>query len=382
MDEFDLWHMRRALEMAARGQGYVEPNPMVGCVLVGPNGVVGEGWHKQFGGDHAEIEALRVAGPRSRGATAYVTLEPCCHTGKTPPCTTALIAAGVSRVVAAMQDSFSAVNGRGLAELAAAGIEIEVGLLEKEARGLNAPYLKRLAVKRPWLIAKWAMTLDGKIATRTSESRWITGPAARQIGHQLRGRVDGILVGRGTASADDPMLMARPPGARRAARIVADTRATLASESKLVRTAYDAPVLVAAGSESSPADRQRLTDAGCYVFICDGATPAARLEALFDELGRREMTNILVEGGSRLLGSLWDADAIDELHVFIAAKLIGGSQSPSPIGGQGLSRMADVLPLIEPTTQFAGDDFYIHARVAHRMGDANLAPRMSSPYPS
>lgn len=364
-DEFDLWHIGRALELAARGQGYVEPNPMVGCVLVGPDGVVGEGWHQRFGGDHAEIEALRVAGPRARGATAYVTLEPCCHTGKTPPCTQSLIAAEISRVVAAMQDPFAAVSGQGLAELSAAGIEVDVGVLEDAARSLNAPYLKLLAVARPWLIAKWAMSLDGKIATHTGESRWITGPAARQIGHQLRGRVDGILVGRGTASIDDPRLTARPPGPRRATRIIADTRATLASESQLVRTAYDTPVLIAAGSDASSADRQRLTDAGCEVFICDGATQAARLAALLDELGRRRMTNILVEGGSQLLGSLWDADAIDEVHVFIAPKLIGGSGAPAPISAQGLARMADAVPLVEPRTQFVGDDIYISGRIAH-----------------
>jgi diaminohydroxyphosphoribosylaminopyrimidine deaminase/5-amino-6-(5-phosphoribosylamino)uracil reductase len=365
-DEFDVWHMGRALELAARGQGFVEPNPMVGCVLVGPDGVVGEGWHQRFGGDHAEIEALRVAGPRARGATAYVTLEPCCHSGKTPPCTHALIAAGISRVVAAMQDPFPAVSGGGLSELSAAGIDVEVGLLQDAARSLNAPYLKLLQQTRPWMIAKWAMTLDGKIATHTRESHWITGSAARQIVHQLRGRVDAILVGRGTAASDDPLLSARPPGPRHATRIVADTHASLGLESQLVRTARDAPVLVAAGTESNPADRQRLSEAGCEVYICEGATPSARLAALLGELGRRRMTNVLVEGGSQLLGSLWDADAIDEVHVFIAPKLIGGSQAPSPIGGEGLARIADALPLINPKTQFVGEDFYIHARVDHR----------------
>jgi diaminohydroxyphosphoribosylaminopyrimidine deaminase/5-amino-6-(5-phosphoribosylamino)uracil reductase len=265
-----------------------------------------------------------------------------------------------------MQDPFPAVSGRGLAELSAAGIEVEVGVLEQVARSLNAPYIKLLTAARPWVIAKWAMSLDGKIATHTGESQWITGPAARQIGHQLRGRVDGILVGRGTASIDDPLLTARPPGPRRATRIIADTRATLASESQLVRTAHDTPVLIAAGSDWNPADRQRLIDAGCEVFVCDGATQAARLGALLDELGRRRTTNIMVEGGSQLLGSLWDADAIDEVHVFIAPKLIGGSGAPAPIGAQGLARMADVLPLVEPKTQFVGDDIYISGRVAHR----------------
>src|SRR5579862_5973742 len=159
--ELDLWHMTRALELAARGEGFVEPNPMVGCVIATADGVVGEGWHRRFGGDHAEIEALRAAGLRARGATAYVTLEPCCHTGKTPPCTRALIAAGIRRVVAAQRDPFPQVAGQGLEELAAAGIEVEVGLLETDARSLNAPYLKLVRTARPWLIAKWAMTLDG-----------------------------------------------------------------------------------------------------------------------------------------------------------------------------------------------------------------------------
>ncbi len=366
-DEFDAWHMGRALELAARGQGFVEPNPMVGCVIANADfSVIAEGWHRRFGGDHAEVEALSKAGPRARGATVYVTLEPCCHTGKTPPCTRALIAAGVRRVVAAMQDPFSEVAGRGLDELKAAGIEIEIGLLEEAARNLNAPYLKLVKTARPWIIAKWAMSLDGKIATRAGESRWITSEAARQIGHQLRGRVDGILIGRGTVEADDPLLTARPPGPRLATRIVIDTHAAISSNRQLVRTAREVPVLIAVGEESNSADRQRLSDAGCEVFVCQGATPADRLDSLLDELGRRRMTNILVEGGSKLLGSLWDADAIDEVHAFIAPKLIGGQQAPSPLGGEGLGKIVEVFSLVEPKIQHAGDDLYVSGRIAHR----------------
>lgn len=366
-DEFDAWHMGRALELAARGQGFVEPNPMVGCVIAGADqGVIAEGWHRRFGGDHAEVEALRLAGARARGATVYVTLEPCCHTGKTPPCTRALIAASVRRVVAAMEDPFPEVGGRGLDELRSAGIDVDVGLLEDAARSLNAPYLKLVETGRPWMIAKWAMSLDGKIATHTGDSRWITGEPARKIVHQLRGRVDGILIGWGTALADDPLLTARPPGPRRATRIVADTRASLPSESQLVRTAGDVPVLIAAGAESNVSDRQRLADAGCEVFICEGATPAERLGSLLDELGRRRMTNILAEGGSKLLGSLWDAGAIDEIHAFIATRLIGGSKAPAPLGGEGVARIADVLSLVEPKIQHAGDDLYVSGRIAHR----------------
>ncbi|MFZ5831242.1 MAG: bifunctional diaminohydroxyphosphoribosylaminopyrimidine deaminase/5-amino-6-(5-phosphoribosylamino)uracil reductase RibD, partial [Planctomycetota bacterium] len=210
--DLDPWHMRRALELAAEGEGYVEPNPMVGCVIAQGAETLGEGWHRRFGGPHAEIEALRIAGPRAAGATMFVTLEPCCHFGKTPPCTRAVVDAGIRRVVVAIGDPFPAVAGGGLAELRAAGIETTIGVLEAEAAELVAPYLKLLRTGLPWVIAKWAMTLDGKIATHTGVSRWISGPESRAVVHRLRGRVDAIVVGRQTAAIDDPQLTARPPG--------------------------------------------------------------------------------------------------------------------------------------------------------------------------
>ena len=338
----DTWHMQRALELAAQGRGLVEPNPMVGCVIARGAEIVGEGWHRRFGQPHAEVEALRIAGPRARGATLYVTLEPCCHQGKTPPCTRAVLAAGVARVVAAMADPFPLVAGGGLAELRAGGVEVQTGVLENEARKLNAPYLKLLSTGRPWIAAKWAMTLDGKIAARTGDSRWISSPTSRELVHQLRGRMDAIVVGRGTAAVDDPQLTARPPTTtmgtwcptwcppRTALRIVVDTRASLSLESQLVRTARDVPVLVAVGPEAATADCDRLQAAGCELLVCDGPTPQARLETLFSELGRRRMTNVLAEGGGRLLGSLLDARLIDEVHVFIAPKLVGGGEAPVP----------------------------------------------------
>ena len=207
--ELDALFMGRALELAARGQGFVEPNPMVGCVIVKNGGVVGEGWHRKFGGPHAEIEALRSAGNQARGATAYVTLEPCAHHGKTPPCAEALIAAGIARVICSQRDPFEKVSGRGIAALEAAGISVTVGVMEADARRLNAPYLKLVQTGRPWVIAKWAMTLDGKIATATGDSRWISGEASRAVVQQLRGRMDAIIVGHGTAVRDDPLLIAR-----------------------------------------------------------------------------------------------------------------------------------------------------------------------------
>jgi diaminohydroxyphosphoribosylaminopyrimidine deaminase/5-amino-6-(5-phosphoribosylamino)uracil reductase len=360
--ELDAWHMRRALELAAQGEGVVEPNPMVGCVVVQGAEIIGEGWHRRFGQPHAEVEALRIAGRRAAGATLYVTLEPCCHFGKTPPCTRAVIAAGIRRVVAAQRDPFPQVAGGGMAELQAAGIAVEVGLLEAEAQRLNAPYLKLLHTGWPWIIAKWAMTLDGKLATHTGDSRWVSGPLARQCVHALRGRMDAIIVGHATAARDDPLLTARPPGPRTAVRIVLDTRAALADGSRLVQTARETPVLVAVGEQAAEADRQRLTAAGCEVFVCAGQTHAERLAALLDELGRRRMTNVLVEGGSQVLGSLFDAGAIDEIHVFIAPKLVGGSAAPPAIGGVGVSALADALRLDAPTIQQLGDDVYVRGR--------------------
>jgi len=361
--DLDIWHMRRALELAVQGQGHVEPNPMVGCVIVEGAEVIGQGWHRRFGQPHAEIEALQLAGDRAAGATMIVTLEPCCHQGKTPPCTRAIIDAGISRVVVAQRDPFPEVGGRGVAQLEAAGIEVAVGVLEAEARKLNAPYLKLLETGRPWIIAKWAMTLDGKTATATGSSRWISNPESRRIVHALRGRVDAIMVGRRTVKQDDPLLTARPPGPRTALRVVADTHASLDSESQLVRTAQDVPVLVAAGPEAPKVDRDRLAASGCEVFVCEGASPADRLGTLLDELGRRRMTNVLVEGGGRLAGSLLDERQIDEVHVFVAPKLVGGAEAPTPVAGHGLGQMSQALLLDEVQVEQVGSDVYLHGRV-------------------
>jgi len=361
--ELDLWHMRRAVELAARGEGFVEPNPMVGCVVARGAEIIGEGWHRRFGGDHAEVEALRMAGDRATGATLYVTLEPCSHFGKTPPCTKAVLAAGVRRVVVALTDPFPEVQGRGIAALREAGLEVKVGLLEAEARRLNAPYLKLIETGRPWIIAKWAMTLDGKIATRSGRSRWISNEESRRLVHGLRGRVDAVLVGRETAARDDPLLTARPPGPRLAARVVLDTFATLRSDSRLVRTAHEAPVVAAVGVASPQTERKRLTDAGCEVFVCPGETHAERLDALLLEFGRRRWTNVLVEGGSRVLGGLLDARRIDEVWVFIANKLFGGAEAPTAAAGMGVKKVSEALQLENPEVRQLTDDLFLRARI-------------------
>lgn len=355
MNELEPW-MRQALALAARGRGFVEPNPLVGAVLLDAAGqVVGEGWHQKYGGPHAEVHALAAAGDRARGGTLIVTLEPCCHHGKTPPCTDAVLKAGVRRVVAAMADPFPKVDGGGLKRLREAGLEVHVGLCEPEAKRLNAPYLKLLRTGRPWVHLKWAMTLDGKIATRTGDSKWISSDESRRRVHDLRGRMDAILVGRGTVRADDPLLTVRPPGPRIPARVVVSATGELPETCRLLATAADAPVILFT-AQANP----EWAASGADVVTLPRSDTGLSVDAILDDLGRRRFTNILMEGGARLLGSFLDAGAVDEFHVFVAPKLVGGDTAPSPIGGTGVSRIVDALRLTEFTSQIVGDDVYLH----------------------
>lgn len=317
---------------------------MVGAVVVREGALVGVGHHERFGGPHAEVQALAAAGEAARGATLFVTLEPCCHQGKTPPCTVAVIAAGVRRVVAAMEDPFPKVHGGGLAQLRAAGLEVEVGVERSAARALNSPYLKLLRTGRPYVVAKWAMTLDGKTACATGDSRWISGPRSRALVHELRGRVDAVLVGIGTALADDPLLTARPPGPRTPARLVLDSAGRLPLSSKLVRTAHEVPVVVAVTGQASDERLAALEAAGCEVLRFAGQAMVP-IGLLLEEMGRRRWTNVLVEGGSQVLGELLDAGEIDRVEAFIAPILEGGSHGFQPFRGTGLSQMASALRL-------------------------------------
>jgi diaminohydroxyphosphoribosylaminopyrimidine deaminase/5-amino-6-(5-phosphoribosylamino)uracil reductase len=376
----DNHFMDRALALAVRGIGCVEPNPPVGCVLVRDGRIIAEGYHERFGAPHAEINALRAlvrpadeftslskSAGGAHGATAYVTLEPCCHQGKTPPCTDTLIAAGVKRVVAAVEDCFPQVSGQGIAALKAAGIACDVGIRAKEASWLIAPYRKLVTTGRPWVIAKWAMTLDGKLATSSGDSQWISSEASRAVVHQLRARVDAVVVGSRTAEIDNPLLTARPAVPadvkRIATRVVVDSAASLPLKSRLVKTAREIPVLVAASRDAPAQAVEQLVNAGAELFRCAGDTHAARLDSLLDELGRRRMTNVLIEGGSRLLGALFDMRAVDEVHIFIAPKLAGGEAAPSPISGQGIDRMAAALRLADINIEELDGDVYIHGRI-------------------
>lgn len=358
--------MQHALALAARGLGYVEPNPPVGAVIVDADGnLLGEGWHQRYGGPHAEVHALEQAGASAHGATLYVTLEPCCHFGKTPPCSRAVIAAGLKRVVVAMSDPNPRVEGGGIAELQAAGIAVEVGVCEAEAKVLTAPFVRWVTERRPWVHAKWAMTLDGKIASRTGHSQWISGPESREKVHELRGRMDAIAVGIGTVLADDPLLTARPPGPRTATRTVIDPQGRMPQTSQLVRTINEAPVLWVVGEHVTPEHTATVEAAGVerLSLRCD-PQQGFPLSELLSILGQRSMTHVLVEGGGHLLGRMFDAGLIDEYHVFIAPKLIGGATAPSPLNGLGGERIPSLPSLDHPVTTILGNDLYIHGRAA------------------
>jgi diaminohydroxyphosphoribosylaminopyrimidine deaminase/5-amino-6-(5-phosphoribosylamino)uracil reductase len=362
MTDADERWMHRALELAERGRGLVEPNPLVGAVVVQGDTVVGEGWHRRYGEAHAEVNALAAAGPAARGGTLYVTLEPCCHHGKTPPCTDAVLRAGIARVVAALGDPFPAVAGRGAALLRAAGLTVELGLCVAEACRQNAPYLKLIATGRPYVHAKWAMTLDGKIATRTGDSKWISNDSSRRRVHALRGRMDAIVAGIGTVRADDPLLTARPPGPRTPVRVILDSQASLPLTSRLVRTAAEAPVLVVTAGPP-PGRAEALRDAGCEVLAVAAEAGRPALGPLLDELGRRRCTNVLVEGGSEVHGSFLDAGAVDEVHVFIAPRLAGGAAGRTPLGGRGAAAIADAPRLDEWETEWIDGDLYVHGTI-------------------
>ncbi len=356
--------MKHAAALATTRIGYVEPNPAVGAVVVDRDGrMLGAGCHMSFGEAHAEVNALAAAGASARDATLVVTLEPCCHHGQTPPCVDAVIAAGISRVVVGIKDPSPHASGAGLARLRDAGIEVEVGVCAEVVRQLNAPFLHHLKTGRPWVQAKWAMTLDGRIASRTGHSQWISGDESRALVHELRGRVDAIVVGIGTVVADDPMLTARPPGPRAATRVVLDSRARLSDDTQLVQTAADIPVMVVCSTSADPDNVTRLMTRGVEVVMVaespdGGDTGRIDLEAMWDMFGLRKWTNVLVEGGGGVLGGLVDGDWVDEAHVFLAPKLLGGKAAVGVAAGVGRPEVPDTADLVCVETRTTGADLY------------------------
>ena len=366
----DVARMRRALALARRALGRTAPNPAVGAVLERDGAVVGEGWTAPPGGPHAEVMALRQAGERARGATLYVSLEPCAHVGRTPPCVDALIAAGIERAVIAIPDPFPEVGGRGIARLEAAGIEVTLGVGASDAIALNAGFFKRVQSGFPDVTAKYAMTLDGRIATRTGHSRWITGPEARREAHRLRDRHDAILVGIGTVLADDSLLTTRLPdddcgdgGPHHPLRVVLDSRARMPLTAAMLKPETPGVTLIAT-TDQAPEDKvARLRATGAGIVRLPERDGRIDLQALLRWLAERGVNSVLVEGGATVLGALFDTDLIDRLVAFVAPAIVGGTSAPGPIGGTGHDLMQAAVRLRDVESHAVGGDLELTGRL-------------------
>ena len=354
--ERDEMFMREALRIARNAEGRTSPNPLVGAVIVRDGIIVAEGWHRKAGTPHAEVHALRMAGDLAKGATLYVTLEPCAHVGRTGPCAVAVRDAGIRRVVVAMSDPNPLVAGKGIQILRDAGVEVTVGVCEAEARQLNEVFLHWITTGQPFVVLKTAMTLDGKIATASGASKWITGEAARLRVHELRDRYDAILAGIGTALADDPSLTTRLPDrtGKNPVRIIVDSNARLPLTSNVV-TDGQAQTIVAV-TEAAPEERVAALRAhGVDVLTC-GTGSHVDLVQLMQELGRREIASVLVEGGGTVNFSLLAAGLVDKVHAFVAPKIVGGRTAKTPVEGEGFAQLADSVQLTQLTAESVGGD--------------------------
>ena len=361
----DIEYMRRAIELAERGVGFTNPNPMVGAVIVKGGKVIGEGWHERCGDWHAERNAFKNCTVPAEGATMYVTLEPCCHYGKTPPCTEAIIEHGIARVVVGMEDPNPLVAGKGIALLREAGIEVVCGVEEEALREQNRVFLKYISTKLPWVAMKTAMTLDGKIATRTGDSKWITGAEARAYVHELRHRFMAILVGIGTVVADDPLLNCRIEGrgVRQPIRVVVDSNARLSLDSQLVKTAGEYRTIVA-HTRFAPEERVKaLRETGVEMLLCKEKEGLVDVRNLLELLGLSGIDSILLEGGGSLNYTFLSEGLADELYAFIAPKIVGGMNAKTPVEGAGMEKMADAINLELENVLNIGHDVLLKLKV-------------------
>ncbi len=366
----DRQHLARAIEIAQQGRGRVSPNPLVGAVLADPDGPIGEGFHRELGGPHAEVEAIRAAGDRNlAGATLYVSLEPCCHHGQTPPCTDAIRRAGIGRVVVASDDPSEHASGRGLGILRDEGVEVVLsrGDLADRARLINQPFRKHVRTGRPWILFKSAMTLDGKVATRSGDSKWISGESSRQLAHQWRAECDAVAVGIGTALADDPLLtsrvkrMAQPP--RQPRRIVFDSVGRLPLHAQLARDARQTPLTVVVSRAAPRSATDALEAHGAEVVVATGEHEPARVISALDQLGAAGIGSILLEGGPHLAGAFLDAGEIDEIRLFLAPLVLGGRTARDPLEGEGVEQIADAMRAMTLECEHVGDDLLVSARL-------------------
>ena len=360
-------YMRLTLKLALQAKGRTSPNPLVGAVIVKNNRIIGRGYHKRAGDSHAEINALNIAGQKATGATLYLNLEPCAHFGRTPPCTKEILSVGIQRVIIAMLDPNPLNCGRGVRELRKGGIEVKIGILEKEARKINEAYLKYITTKRPFVILKTAMSLDGKIATRTGDSRWITTKIARQYVHKLRDEVDAILVGIETVLKDNPRLTVRietPDSdrqARKPTRIIVDSRARVPLSAKVLNKV--APTIVAVTQVAPSRKIVALKKKGVKVLLLKNKNGKVDLKELLKRLGKLEITNLLVEGGGRINAAFLKNGLVDKILFFIAPKIIGGEGAPTPVEGEGIARIKDAISLKNIDIKSFGGDTLIEGYI-------------------
>ena len=356
-------YMRRALELARKGEGHTSPNPMVGCVVVKDGRIISEGYHEKYGEFHAERNALTRCTEDTAGADLYVTLEPCCHQGKTPPCTDIIIEKKIARVFVGSMDSNPLVAGKGVQILRDHGIYVETGILDAECRKLNEVFYHYIATKTPFVVMKYAMTLDGKIACATGDSKWVTGEIARTQVHRMRGRYRGIMAGIGTVLADDPMLNCRVEGGVNPVRIICDSNLHIPLDSQIVKTAQEIETIVACSASVLQEERKqekinKLREAGIQIIGTKGAH-GVNLVELMKKLGEQNIDSILLEGGGTLNASALEDGIVNKVYAYIAGKLIGGMDARSPVEGMGIDRMADAITLKHMEIERLDDDFCI-----------------------
>lgn len=354
--------MERAIWLAKKGTGWTNPNPLVGAVIVKEGEIIGEGWHERIGGLHAERNALKNCKKDPRGADLYVTLEPCCHYGKTPPCTDAIIRSGVRRVFIGCLDPNPKVAGKGAAILEENKIQVMTGVMEKECREINDIFFHYIQSDVPFVALKYAMTLDGKIATKTGESRWITGDEARRHVHRLRHRYAAIMAGIGTVIADDPMLNVRIENGNDPVRIICDSRLRIPETAKVVETARDIPTIIAICS-GDPEKIQRLTNVGCRVWEMPEEKGHVSLEAVLRELRKHEIDSVLIEGGGVLNEAMVKSGYVNYVHAFVAPKIVGGESAKTPVEGEGIGKLSSALMLERMKIKKIGEDALLEGKV-------------------
>lgn len=369
MKDQDTLFMQEALKLAEKGRGSTNPNPMVGSLVVRNGEIVGKGYHQKAGKPHAEIEALQDAGEKSRGATLYVTLEPCCHYGRTPPCVGRIIQAGIRKVIIAMEDPNPKIAGKGIQELRAAGIEVRVGVLEKEAQQLNEIFIKYITTGLPFVLCKMAMSLDGKIATVSGESKYITNAESRQWVHRMRSELDAVMVGIGTVLADDPLLTARVkdyPG-RNPHRIIIDSTLRIPWKARVLDKDPVVKTLIFTLESASGEKRKFLEAMGVLVFSAkENDQGKVLLRSVLEQLGRMEISSLLIEGGAEINASAFREGLVDKVVCFIAPKIIGGRQAPTPVGGEGILSLKEAVTLYHPQIRMLGGDVMIEGYVKQK----------------